>query len=51
MEQYLDIAKRILEEGKWIENKRTGKRCLTIINADFTYHVDKNEFPLVTTRK
>ncbi|OQP25947.1 thymidylate synthase, partial [Morganella morganii] len=26
MEQYLDIAKRILEEGKWIENKRTGKR-------------------------
>lgn len=51
LKQYLDVAKRILEEGKWVENDRTGKRCLTIINADFTYNVDNGEFPLVTTRK
>ncbi|MBQ4878882.1 thymidylate synthase [Pseudoalteromonas luteoviolacea] len=51
MSQYLDLCQRIVDEGKWVENKRTGKRCLTIINVDLTYHVDKNEFPLDTTRK
>ena len=51
MKQYLDLSKRIVEEGVWIENERTGKRCLTVINADLTYHVDENQFPLVTTRK
>ena len=51
MKQYLDLCKRIIDEGHWIENKRTGKRCLTVINADLTYNVAANEFPLVTTRK
>ncbi|MCF2856511.1 thymidylate synthase [Pseudoalteromonas sp. SMS1] len=51
MKQYLDLCQRIVDEGKWVENTRTGKRCLTVINADLTYHVDNNEFPLVTTRK
>ena len=51
MKQYLDLCKRIVEEGKWVENARTGKRCLTVINADLTYNVADNEFPLVTTRK
>ena len=51
MKQYLDLCRRIIEEGEWVENARTGKRCLTIINADLTYNVAKNEFPLVTTRK
>lgn len=51
MKQYLDLCQRIIDEGSWIENKRTGKRCLTLINADLIYHVDNNEFPLVTTRK
>lgn len=51
MKQYLDLCKRILDEGKWVENSRTGKRCLTLINADLTYNVAANEFPLVTTRK
>ena len=51
MKQYLDLCQRIIDEGHWIENKRTGKRCLTIINADLTYDVGANEFPLVTTRK
>ncbi|TQV73608.1 thymidylate synthase [Aliikangiella marina] len=51
MKQYLDLCQRIIDEGTWVENKRTGKRCLTLINADLTYHVDENKFPLVTTRK
>ncbi len=51
MKQYLSLCNRILEEGTWVENERTGKRCLTVINADLTYNVEKNEFPLITTRK
>lgn len=51
MKQYLELCKRIIEEGEWVENARTGKRCLTLINADLTYNVAENEFPLVTTRK
>jgi len=51
MKQYLDLCQRIIDEGTWVENKRTGKRCLTVIDADLTYHVDRNEFPLITTRK
>ncbi len=51
MKQYLDLCERIIHEGEWVENRRTGKRCLTVINADLTYNVADNEFPLVTTRK
>lgn len=51
MKQYLDLCQRIVDEGVWVENERTGKRCLTIINADLEYNVGANEFPLVTTRK
>jgi len=51
MKQYLDLCNRIIEQGSWIENKRTGKRCLTVINADLEYDVANNQFPLITTRK
>ncbi|OCH24032.1 thymidylate synthase [Aliivibrio fischeri] len=51
MKQYLDLCQRIVDEGTWIENERTGKRCLTVINADLTYDVENGVFPLVTTRK
>ncbi len=51
MKQYLDLCRRIIEHGVWIENERTGKRCLTVVNADLEYNVAANEFPLVTTRK
>jgi thymidylate synthase len=51
MKQYLDLCQRIVDEGVWIENKRTGKRCLTVINAELNYNVGNNEFPLITTRK
>lgn len=51
MKQYLNLCQRIIDEGQWIENKRTGVRCLTIINADLEYDVANNQFPLITTRK
>ena len=51
MRQYLDLCNRIIDEGHWIENKRTGKKCLTVVNADLTYNVAGNELPMVTTRK
>lgn len=51
MKQYLELSKRIIEEGVWVENTRTGKKCLTVINADLTYNVGANEFPIITTRK
>lgn len=51
MKQYLELCQRIVDHGHWIENKRTGKRCLTVINADLQYDVAANQFPLVTTRK
>ncbi len=51
MKQYLALCERIINEGEWVENKRTGKRCLTVINADLEYNVENNQFPLITTRK
>jgi thymidylate synthase len=51
MKQYLDLAQRIINEGTWIANSRTGKRCLTLINADLSYDVAGNKFPIITTRK
>ncbi|MCM2680586.1 thymidylate synthase [Echinimonas agarilytica] len=51
MKQYLELCQHIVDDGIWIENERTGKRCLTVINADLTYDVANNKFPLITTRK
>jgi len=51
MKQYLELAQHIIDDGVWVDNARTGKRCLTVINADLTYDVDNGDFPLITTRK
>ena len=51
MKQYLDLCKRIIDDGEMIYNERTGKNTLTVINADLEYDVGKGELPLVTTRK
>lgn len=51
MTQYLDLCQRIVDKGVWVENERTGKRCLTVINANMEYNVEAGEFPLDTTRK
>lgn len=51
MDQYLNLAKRVLDEGEMVHNSRTGIGCLTVINADLEYDVENGVFPLVTTRK
>jgi len=51
MKQYLELCQRIVDEGQWVENIRTGTRCLTVINADLEYDVANNQFPMITTRK
>ena len=51
MQSYLDLCNKILTDGVWIENKRTGKRCLTIINYDFEYDVSDGSLPVLTTKQ
>jgi thymidylate synthase len=51
MHQYLALCQRIIDHGVWVENERTAKKCLTVINADLTNDVGSNEFPIITTRK
>jgi len=51
MQQYLELCQRVVNGGKWVENKRTGKRCLTIINADLEYDVSEGVLPVLTTKK
>lgn len=51
MKQYLDLCNRVIREGEWVYNERTGKRCLTVINADFEYDLRNGEFPVLTTKK
>jgi thymidylate synthase len=51
MQQYLDLCRRVINTGTWIKNKRTGKRCLTIINADLEYDVSQGNLPVLTTKK
>ncbi len=51
MKQYLDLCQRIIDDGIWVKNARTGQRCLTLINADLEYDVENGVFPLITTRK
>lgn len=51
MKQYLDLCTRLIETGEWLDNKRTGKRCLTMINADLEYDVSDGTLPVLTTKK
>jgi len=51
MKQYLDLCNRVVNEGVWVDNARTGMRCLTIINADMEYDVSEGVLPIITTRK
>lgn len=49
--QYLNLCRRLLSEGAWIYNRRTGKKCLTLINHDFVYDVAAGDVPLLTTKQ
>lgn len=51
MKQYLELCQRVIDTGVWVENKRTGKRCLTVINVDLEYDVSGGVLPVLTTKK
>lgn len=51
MKEYLELCQRVIDEGVWVNNERTGKRCLTVIDANFTYDVSNRELPVLTTKK
>lgn len=49
-QQYLDGLNTILSKGKWIDNKRTGVRCLTIPRLVMEYELNEKSAPVLTTR-
>ncbi|WP_419660214.1 ThyA: thymidylate synthase [Desulfosarcina variabilis str. Montpellier] len=51
MKEYLALCRRVIDEGVWIENTRTGKRCITVINVDLEYDVSDGTLPVLTTKK
>jgi len=51
MKEYLDLCQKVIDTGVWVKNKRTGKRCLTDINADLEYDVSTGKLPVLTTKK
>lgn len=50
LKQYIELCQRVISNGRWVENKRTGKRCLTVINADLEYDVSNGLLPVLTTK-
>lgn len=48
--QYRDLTRTVLAEGKWVYNKRTGKRCLTIPRYEMRIDLDKHSAPLLQGR-
>ncbi len=48
---YLRLTNRIINEGFWVENKRTGKRCLTVLGDMMRFNLSTGRFPLLTTKK
>ena len=50
MKWYLDLINRTLDEGIWVDNGRTGKSCLTVINADFEWDSSQGYLPILTTK-
>lgn len=51
MKQHLETMARVLNEGIYIPNDRTGKGRLTIFGAMETYDLTGNVLPLLTSRK
>jgi len=50
--EYLRLCKQVIENGTWVYNSRTQKRCLTYIGASMRFDMEgTNAFPLLTTKK
>lgn len=51
MKAYIDIGKRILDEGVWLSNARTKQKTLAIVGATFEFDLSDGTVPVVTTKK
>lgn len=56
--QYINLCRKLIQEGTWIHNERTGKKCLTLKKAIFEYNPVMSEdgayfnnLPMDTTRQ
>lgn len=49
MKQYINLLNKVINEGSWIENERTGSRVKTIIDETMIYTPDR--LPILTTKK
>ena len=49
--QYNSLGKSLLEEGVWVTNERTGKKCLTGETVVFTYDLRTEPFSIITSRQ
>tara|TARA_R110001592_G_scaffold209888_9_gene461170 strand:- start:10272 stop:11303 length:1032 start_codon:yes stop_codon:yes gene_type:complete len=47
---YIDLGRRLIKEGEWVYNERTGERCLTLIRHDIEIDLKSEEYPLLTSR-
>ncbi len=45
------LLRKILDEGVWVDNKRTGRKCLTIPEHTMYYDVANEPPPLLTTKQ
>lgn len=50
MYQYLNMGHKIIDNGVWVKNDRTGKWCKTIINYDLEYDMREHLLPILTTK-
>lgn len=50
-QEYLNLCKKILDEGYWEYNERTKKKCLKIHGHMMKFDLSDGKFPLLTLRK
>lgn len=50
-DQYLDILRRVYEEGATIYNERTGKTTKVLLNETIKMDVSDHKLPILTTKK
>jgi len=51
MREYLDLCRRVVREGTWVTNQRTGQKCLTVIGASLEYDLSDSRLPVLSTKK
>jgi thymidylate synthase len=50
-QDYRDLGRKVIEQGRWVYNDRTGTNCKTITNVDLVYDVGAGEVPILTTKQ